>query len=69
MQLKQEVPWPADGIVREKEVSRLVGFSRSTIRRWADGGLFPKPRRIGSRSLVWTVADLRAWASKLKVIA
>jgi excisionase family DNA binding protein len=39
------------------EVAALLGIHRSTVWRWLEQGLVPRPRRIGGRTL-WSRADV-----------
>ena len=39
------------------EVAALLGIHRSTVWRWLEQGLVPRPRRIGGRTL-WSRADI-----------
>ena len=39
----------------------ITGVSRSTIVRWVEAGLFPKPTKLSNRVTVWRVGDVRAW--------
>ncbi len=47
------------------EVTKHVGFSRATIYKLLRDGRFPKPARMGVRSLRWRVEDLMAWGNSL----
>ena len=44
----------------------MFGLARSTIYRRMSEGTFPKPMRIGERSVRWRVDDLVAWRESLK---
>lgn len=45
-----------------REVSQLTGGkSRSTIWRWVNSGLFPKPYQIGPNSVGWKESELSEW--------
>lgn len=47
--------------MRIKDVSKLVGFSESTIRRYEKGGVFPPSIKITKRTSVWKEQDVRDW--------
>lgn len=47
-------------LVREKNLPRLLGLSRATIRRAMEAGRFPRCIRVG-RCVAWRRADLEAW--------
>jgi predicted DNA-binding transcriptional regulator AlpA len=44
--------------LRANEVSEIFSVSTSTVWRWAQLGLLPKPRRIGLRTTVWEKGTL-----------
>lgn len=48
-------------ILRLKEVTRLIGISRSSLYSMVAKGGFPAPIRIGAHSSGWRLADLDAW--------
>jgi excisionase family DNA binding protein len=47
--------------IPDKTVAVLLGIHRSTVRRWLEQGLIPRPRRIGGRTL-WSRADIELFA-------
>jgi predicted DNA-binding transcriptional regulator AlpA len=49
-------------LVREKDLPRIVGLSRSSIRREIARGRFPKCVYFG-RVIAWRVVDLERWVS------
>lgn len=55
---------PDDPLLRITEVRKLT--RRSTSRIYADmnAGLFPRPIRIGTRSVAWRESELIAWLGK-----
>ncbi len=48
-------------LIRLKEVMHRVGLGRSTIYRWMDEGKFPKPVRLGVRTVAWEESDIDLW--------
>jgi len=59
----------ADGpLLRRPDVERETGLSRSSIYAHMQAGTFPRPRRIGLRSVAWPAADIEAWKAKQPVI-
>lgn len=50
-----------DRIIREPEVLKMVGFSRSTLWRREKAGDFPKRRLISTRSVGWLESEVREW--------
>ena len=51
------------------EVIAVVSLSRSSIYRGMDAGWFPRPLKIGSRMVRWTVADIDAYLKRLSCAA
>jgi excisionase family DNA binding protein len=47
--------------IRAQEVAALLGIHRSTVWRWLEQDLIPRPRRIGGRTL-WSRADVELFA-------
>lgn len=52
---------PRDGFVRKNEILRHVPVSTSTFDRWVREGRFPKPVKIGARTVAWRVEDVSRW--------
>ena len=48
-------------LLRLPEVLRLCGISRSALYEMIARGDFPRPVRIGSRSVGWRLRDIRTW--------
>ena len=48
-------------VLRLKEVRHKTGLGRSTIYRWMDEGKFPKPVRLGARSVAWIEHEVDEW--------
>jgi len=53
-------------LLRLKDVSTMLGMSRSTIYRAISEGLFPKPVNVGERSVRWRLDALEAWRDSLQ---
>ena len=51
--------------LRFKEVTELLGVSRSTIYSWLATSNFPQPKRLSPRVLVWTREDIDTWTLRL----
>lgn len=51
----------SDTMLRRPEVERQTGLSRSSIYRQMDEGSFPRPRRIGRKSVAWLASEIDAW--------
>ena len=48
-------------LYRVDQVSELLGVSESTIWRWTNQGVFPKPKRLGMRVTVWDKNQIEAF--------
>lgn len=54
-------------ILREKDVIKFVGLSRTSIWRRERAGLFPARVRLGGgRAIGWLRSDLETWLQSLK---
>lgn len=40
-------------LLTRREVEKALSVSRSTLLRWIEAGKFPRPIRLGARSLRW----------------
>ena len=48
-----------------REAIAVVSLSRSTIYRGMEAGWLPRPLKIGSRMVRWSVADIDAYLDRL----
>jgi prophage regulatory protein len=48
-------------LYRTKELTELLGISRSTLYNWTLSGHFPKPIKLGSRAIAWSESDVQDW--------
>ena len=49
-------------VERSKQVrARVGGISVSTLYRWMDQGLFPKPFRLQDRTIAWDSEQIDRW--------
>jgi prophage regulatory protein len=51
-------------ILRLPQVKIRVGLSRSSIYAAVSKGSFPKPIRLGTRSVGWLEVEIEAWVSQ-----
>ena len=51
-------------ILRLPDVKRSTGLSRSTIYLRIAQGTFPKPVRLGERSVGWLEAEIQEWLQR-----
>ena len=50
-------------ILRRPEVERITSLSKASIYRAMAAGSFPRPLKIGVRSVGWPEAEIRAWVA------
>jgi len=48
-------------LLRRKEVERRTGLSRSGIYALMDKGEFPRPVKLGPRSVAWPEHEIQEW--------
>ena len=48
-------------LVKRKKAEELTSLSRSRIYALMANNDFPKPVRLGSRSVAWVLADIEEW--------
>ena len=48
-------------ILRRKQVEARVGLRRSTIYQGVADGTFPRPVRLGARSVGWLAHEIERW--------
>ena len=53
-----------DRFLREPEVHRLTGLSRTTRWRLERAGKFPRRRRISDNAIAWSAFEINAWIAE-----
>lgn len=53
-------------LLRMPAVQELTGFSRTEIYKQMKDGTFPKPLKIGIRSIAWTDTAIEEWIKGLE---
>jgi prophage regulatory protein len=48
-------------IVRWKNISDVIGLSKSTVARKMKEGTFPVPMRLSENTVGWAMADINKW--------
>ncbi len=48
-------------LLTAREAAAACGVSLRTWRSWDAAGKIPQPRRIGSRTVRWSAAELKNW--------
>jgi predicted DNA-binding transcriptional regulator AlpA len=61
---------PDDAMLSMKDVMRLTGLSKSTIKTWVNDptGTFPKPSKLSSRRIGWRADQVKAWRRHIESI-
>jgi prophage regulatory protein len=54
----------SERIVRMDELLRRLQISRATVYRWLDEGRFPRPVRLGERTIGWRESSLSGWLAE-----
>lgn len=52
---------PRDRLVRLPEVEGMIGLQKSTIYKMIAEGSFPKPIRLGTRTVAWPETAVLQW--------
>jgi len=52
---------PRDRLLRLPQVEGTIGFQKSTIYKMIAEGRFPKPVRLGTRTVAWSEAAVLQW--------
>jgi prophage regulatory protein len=50
-----------DRLLPMRDVCRAVGATKSTIYRWMDDDMLPRPIKIGKRRVVWKQSEIANW--------
>lgn len=56
---------PTEGFVRLPQVLMMFPISRTNLWRMVKSGAFPQPKKIGPRTTVWDVQELREFKKRL----
>ncbi len=62
-------PLPADDtMLNIRDVVRITGLSKSTIKRWVNdpAGDFPKPIKLSPRRIGWPADQVYAWRKRIE---
>ena len=63
MSLQEQTIQPQRKILRLRDVETQIGFKRGFIYKYIKEGTFPKPIRIGSRSVGWDSIEIDRWVA------
>ncbi|WP_159821545.1 helix-turn-helix transcriptional regulator [Colwellia sp. 20A7] len=48
-------------ILNINDITTLIGKSKSTLFRWVNAGIFPKPMKRGNHFIGWRREAINAW--------
>lgn len=51
-------------LLRVAAVLDIIGVSRSALYEWMNAGWFPRPIRVGPRTVRWRSEDIEAWLAE-----
>ena len=60
---------PEIGFLRLPQVLDLIPLKRTSWLNGVKDGIYPKPIKLGARSVAWRVADIRALVDRLGGVA
>lgn len=63
----QRIP-STERLVRENERQLITSISRSQAWQLEQQGMFPKRRKLGSRSVCWKLSELLAWVESRSAV-
>jgi len=58
-------PLPQEGFVRLPQVLHVLGIGKTTFWEGIKTGRFPAPIKLGPRTSVWKVEDIRSLISRI----
>ena len=58
-------PLPHEGFIRLPQVLHVLGIGKTTFWEGIKTGRFPAPIKLGPRTSVWKVEDIRSLISRL----
>lgn len=64
--MSQQQITKAPRLLRVASVMEKVAMSRTELHRRINAGTFPKPLKLGARSVAWTEASVDAWIQSLE---
>lgn len=54
-------------VLRLAEVREKTGLAKSTIYKYVDIGMFPRPIYLGGRAVAWIDSEVHAWLQERQV--
>ena len=62
---RNTTPLPQEGFVRLPQVLHVLGIGKTTFWEGIKTGRFPAPIKLGPRTSVWKVEDIRSLISRI----
>ena len=56
---------PNQKILRRRSVEAMTGLRRSTLYAYIAAGTFPRPVKLGERSVGWVEAEVEEWIAQV----
>lgn len=51
-------------VVKQAEITKMIGISKTTLWRMIQKGVFPAPFKLGERINAWRVETIEAWLNE-----
>lgn len=64
--VKEYGPLPETGFIRLGHVLHLLGIAKTTLYEGVSKGIFPAPKKLTSRTSVWSVHEIREFIKKVE---
>lgn len=65
MDIKKSTQLPSEGFVRIRAVLQMFPYSRTSLWRKVRDGTFPKPHKLGPKTVAWDIEELREWKRRI----
>lgn len=59
------LPLPQEGFIRIAQVLHVLGIGKTSLWQGVKSGRYPAPIKLGPRTTVWRVEEIRAFIAKL----
>lgn len=63
---EQYGPLPEVGFIRLPHVLHLLGVAKTTLYSNIQKGIFPAPKKLTSRTSVWSVTEIREFINRVE---
>ena len=50
-----------DRLLKVLELTEFLGVAHSTLYKWVEEGTFPKPYKMGKKSVRWRLSEVEQW--------